>query len=57
MKEIKLSATHFESVDNFSGNCCFTDVGIFGEFVALAKLAVGGLIAANKSCLKSMLIC
>lgn len=40
-------ATHFESVDNFNGNCCFTLVGTFGEFVALAKLAVGGLIAAN----------
>jgi hypothetical protein len=40
--------THFESVDNLSGNCCFTVVGTFGEFVALTKLAVvDGLIAVR----------
>lgn len=36
--------THFESVDNFNGNCCFIDVDNFGEFVAL-RLAGGGLTA------------
>jgi hypothetical protein len=49
--------THFDSVDNFMGNCCFTaDADCLGELVALTKLADVGLMATKRDSYKKQFI-